>query len=411
MTHRFSLPRRQVLRAGGVLGTAMALQGALIRRAGAADAIRIGDLMSYARVAAAGTPYRKGWEMALDEINGAGGVLGRKVEFISRDDGGTPSDALRVAEELVLRENVDLLTGTTLSNVAVAVADFAKEHKKPFIIAECLSDSIELEKGNRYTIRWGMGTYTMTATMFPLAKKTGAKRWALVVPNYEYGQSAAKAFKELLAQEMPDAQIVAEQYPPLGKIDAGATVQALLAAKPDAVFNAMYSPDLDRFIREARSRGLMDGRPFFSLSTGSPEWLDPMKDEAPVGWVVTGYPWYAADNKENVDFVKAYRARYNEPPRRHSTIGYSTLKAAAALVAKAGSTDSEALVKAIDGLQFSSPYGTVTVRGIDNQGDTGVWIGTIALRDGQGYMKDVQYIPGGPYLFPPDVVKKLRPAG
>jgi branched-chain amino acid transport system substrate-binding protein len=375
-----SMRRRQILQTGGVLGAALALQGAVARTASAAEPIKIGDLMSYARVPAAGTPYRMGWQMALDEINKAGGVLGRQIEFISRDDGGTPSDALRVAEELILRDKVHMLTGTTLSNVAVAVADFAKERKIPLIIAECLSDSIELEKGNRYTMRWGMGTYTMTATMFPMAKQTNAKRWALVVPNYEYGQSAAKAFRELLARDLPQAQIVVEQFPALGKIDAGATVQAILAAKPDAVFNAMFGPDLDRFIREARTRGLLEGRHFFSLSTGSPEWLDPMKDEAPEGWVVTGYPWYAVDTKENVDFVSAYRARFKETPR------------------------------AMDGLKFSSPYGTVTVRGIDNQGDTGVWVGTIALKDGQGYMKDARYVPGAQYLFPPNVVAKLRPA-
>ena len=411
MTDPISLGRRRILQGGGVLGTALALQGAISRTASAADPIRIGDLMSYARVPAAGQPYRKGWEMALDEINAAGGVLGRKIEFISRDDGGTPSDALRVAEELILRDKVCMLTGTTLSNVAVAMADFAKERKVPFIICECLSDSVQLEKGNRYTMRWGMGTYTMTATMFPMAKATGAKRWALVVPNYEYGQSAAKAFRELLARDLPDAQIVVEQYPALGKIDAGATVQAILAAKPDAVFNAMFGPDLDRFIREARNRGLLEGRHFFSLSTGSPEWLDPMKDEAPEGWVVTGYPWYAVDTKDNIDFVKAYRSRFNETPRRHSTLGYSTLKAAVALLARAGSTDSEALVKAMNGLQFPSPYGTVTIRGIDNQGDTGVWVGSIALKDGQGYMKDARFVPGSTYLFPPETVAKLRPAG
>src|SRR4051794_18247384 len=93
----------------------------------AADPIKIGEMNSYKVFPAFLDPYKKGWELAAEEVNKAGGVLGRKVEIVSRDDNGNPGDAVRVAEELLSRENVDLLIGTFPSNVGLAVADFAKQ--------------------------------------------------------------------------------------------------------------------------------------------------------------------------------------------------------------------------------------------------------------------------------------------
>ena len=117
--------------------------------------------------------------------------------------------------------------------------------------------------------------------LVPEAAKLKKKRWAVVYPNYEYGQSAAATFKELLKKAQPDVEFVAEQAPPLGKIDAGAVVQALADAKPDAIFNVLFGADLSKFVREGNTRGLFKGREVVSLLTGEPEYLDPLKDEAP----------------------------------------------------------------------------------------------------------------------------------
>src|SRR5438105_2884438 len=95
--------------------------------------IKIGELNSYARQAAFTVPYRNGWQLALEEINAKGGVLGRPIEIISREDGATPGDATRVAEELVTREGVAFLFGSFLSNVGVAMADFANQKKILYI--------------------------------------------------------------------------------------------------------------------------------------------------------------------------------------------------------------------------------------------------------------------------------------
>src|ERR1700704_5523812 len=194
--------------------------------------IKIGELNSYKVFPAFLEPYKKGWELALEEINASGGVLGRKLEVISRDDGGTPGDAVRVAEELISREKADVLMGTFASNVGLAVGTLAQQRKIVFLAAEPLTDKIVWENGNRYTFRLRPSTYMQVAMLVPEAAKLKKKRWAIVYPNYEYGQSATESFKRLLTAAQPDVEFVAEQAPALGKIDAGAVVQALADAKP-----------------------------------------------------------------------------------------------------------------------------------------------------------------------------------
>jgi branched-chain amino acid transport system substrate-binding protein len=372
--------------------------------------IRIGDLMSYTAVPAYALPYRNGWQLALEMVNATGGANKAPLEVVSRDDGGKPSDAVRAAEELVSREKVALLFGQTLSNVGLAVNDFAKRNKTVYLPAEILSDALVLDQGTKYTMRHGIGTYTMTAQLFNEAKKTAPKRWALVMPNYEYGQSAGACFRRFVAEQTPDAQIVVEQFPPLGKADGGAVVEALLDANPDAIFNGTFGTDLFKIVREGRLRGLYEGRQVYSLVTGSPEWLDNMKDEAPVGWRVTGYPWQSIKTTEHTAFLDAYMKKYGTHPTRSATVGYATLIAAAALIRKAGSTDTDALVAAMPGLTFNTPYGEIKIRPEDHQGNTGAFFGTIAVEDGRGVMKDAVYMPGDDFLIPLDEVKAKRPA-
>lgn len=372
--------------------------------------IRIGETISYTAVPAYALPYRNGWQLALEMVNAAGGVLKAPLEVVSRDDGGKPSDAARVAEELVTREKVALLFGQTLSNIGLAVNDYAKRNKVVYLPAEVLTDALTLEQGTKYTMRHGIGTYTMAAQLFNEAKKGNHKRWALVMPNYEYGQSTGAHFRRLVAEQAPDAKIVVEQFPPLGKADGGAVVQALLAAEPDAIFNGTFGADLFKIVREGKLRGLYEGRKVYSLVTGSPEWLDNMKDEAPVGWRVTGYPWQSIKTPEHTSFLDAYMKKYGTHPTRSATVGFAVLKAAAALIEKAGSTDTDALVAAMPGLTFMTPYGQIKIRPEDRQGNTGAFIGTIAVENGRGIMTDVSYMPGDDFLVPLDEVKAKRPA-
>jgi branched-chain amino acid transport system substrate-binding protein len=393
--------------AAGMTAALMA-GGAANGSAVAADKIILGDMNSYTGFASFTIPYKQGWELALEEINASGGILGKQVTVVSRDDGAKPADAVTVANELVSREGATLLFGTLLSHVGLAVSDFAKQKKVIFIAAEPLSDSIAWQKGNRYTFRLRPGTYVQAAMLAEEAAKLPAKKWATIAPNYEYGQSAVAAFKELLKAKKPDVEFVAEQWPALGKIDAGAAVQALAAANPDAIFNVTFGGDLLKFVREGKVRGLWEKRTVASMLSGEPDWIDPMKDEAPEGWLVTGYPWYAIDTPEHNKFREAFQKKFNDYPRLGSVVGYAALYSVKAAMEKAGTTETEKLVEAFADLQLGTPVGPITYRAIDNQTTMGAYVGTLTVKDGMPRMVDWRFGKGEDYLPPDDVVMKLR---
>ena len=231
-------------RRGILAGAVGALAIGFGAQALAQDTIKIGELNSYKNFPAFLDPYKKGWELAVEEVNAAGGVMGKKIEIVSRDDNGNPGDAVRAAEELLSRENVSFLIGTFPSHVGLAVSDFAKQKKVLFIAAEPLTDKIVWDAGNKYTFRLRASTYMQTAMLVPEAAKLKKKRWAIVYPNYEYGQAATAAFKKLIKAQQPDVEFVVEQAAPLGKVCAGAVKQAIADAKPDAIFSSLFGGDL-----------------------------------------------------------------------------------------------------------------------------------------------------------------------
>jgi branched-chain amino acid transport system substrate-binding protein len=376
--------------------------------AATAQTIKLGEINEYKQFPAFLEPYRKGMDLAVDEINAAGGVLGRKLEIVSRDDNGVPGDAVRAAEELLTREKVTLLMGTFASNVGLAVADLAKRRQVLFIAAEPLSDKLVWDSGNKYTFRLRASTYMQTAMLVPDAVKAGKKRWAIVYPNYEYGQSATASFKKLLSQAQPDVEFVTEQAPPLGKIDAGPVVQALLDAKPDAIFSSLFAVDLQKFVREGNTRGLFKDRPVFNILGGEPEYLDSLKDETPEGWWVTGYPWSQIDTPAHTKFRNAYQKRWNDYPRVGSVVGYTAMYTVADAIRKAGSADSEKLVAALKGLQMQTPFGPITYRALDHQSTMGAYVGQLSKRDGKGVMINWRYADGAAFLPSDQEIRALR---
>lgn len=375
----------------------------------AADPVRIGEINSYGVIPAFTVPYRNGWQLAVDEINKNGGVLGgRKLEVLSRDDGGKTSQALAAAAELTEREGAVMLTGSFLSQIGLALADFAKQRKVVFLAAQPFTDDLVWAHGNRYTFRMRTSSYMQAAMLAEQAAKLPAKRWVTVAPDYEFGRSVVANFEKLLRAKRPDVVFVFEQWQPLGALDGEATVQSLERTKPDAIFNATFGSDLGKLVHEGGARGLFTKRAVVSVLTGEPEILDVLADEAPEGWIVTGYPWYDIKEAEHRKFIDAYVAAYDEDPRMAALVGYETMKALAAALDKAGSTDTNKLIAALEDLTFPSPVGPVSFRKSDHQATLGSWVGKTSLRDGGGIMIDWSYADGAKYQPSADEVRKLR---
>lgn len=375
--------------------------------------LRIGEINSYSGIAAGFTlPYRQAVEMALDEVNAAGGLLGRKVEVRFRDDKGSPAEAIRHAQELVAGEKVDLLAGTFLSHVGLAVADFARQQRVAFVAAEPLTEALTWSKGNRYTFRVRPNTHSQGRILAERAAKLPHKTWAVIGPNYEYGRRAWETFWERLRELRPDVTLVGEHWPALSKIEPAGYVTALHAQRPDAIYVSLFGSDWIAFAREAGRRGLFQRSGSVGILLGEPEYMDPLKLEAPEGMLVTGYPWYDIRTPAHTAFVATFRRRTGQPPVNGSLVGYITFLSIFEALRQARSPDTERLIAALGGLRVETPIGPIAFRPFDGQSTMGVWVGTTRhdRARGVGVMTDWEYVPGEQVLPSEAEVRKLREA-
>ncbi|UFN48172.1 ABC transporter substrate-binding protein [Roseomonas sp. OT10] len=403
---------RAIGRRAVLAGAVAAPLAAPVRLQARGDRLRIGEVNSHGQHAGFLDAYRKGWTLAEDTLNARGGVLGARMETLFRDDSGRPEEAARQARLLVQEEGVALLAGGFLSHIGLALSEAAEQSRRVYLASEPLTDALVWSRGNRFTFRLRPNTYMQASMLAEEAAKLPATRWTTVAPNYEYGQSAVRHFRERLRRARPEVQFVGGQYPALGRFD-DAVVPALAATEAEAVFNACFGEDLAALVRNGQAVGLFEGRSVVSLLTGEPEYLDPLGEAAPEGWIVTGYPEPQLRNPVHDAFRAAYLDRWGEAPRCGSVIGHDTVTVIAATLEKAGGTETEALIAALSGLRYDTAFGTGTVefRAIDHQATLGTFVGRTAVQDRRGLMVDWRYADGANHLPPDDVVRSLRPHG
>src|SRR6266850_8208211 len=167
-----------------------------------------------------GEPSLKGAQMFVEEINTKGGVLGRKIELVIRDTKGSADEAVRVARDLILRENVDFLVGTLTSAEGPAVSVVAKENKIVFIAPIPKTDQLTApDKLHPYVFRVASNTTMEGRSAAEIVAKWPVTRVATISPDYAYGQDVTKSFVEHMKKIKPSVQIVDQQWPKLGEQD------------------------------------------------------------------------------------------------------------------------------------------------------------------------------------------------
>ena len=404
----------RIPRAARLVLTVLAATLAVAPPTSAQAPIKIGENNSFSGIGAPFTgPYRAAVEMAVEEVNAKGGVLGRKVEVLFRDDKGQPAEAVKHAQELVASDKVALISGTFLSNVGLAVSDWSKQNKTLFVAAEPLTEAITWAKGHDYVFRVRPNTYEQGRMLADRAGKMKYARWATIGPNYEYGKRAWETFRDRLKELKPDVQVVGEQWPTLGKIDASAEVGAVLANNPEALYVSLFGSDWLAFVREAQKRGLFQRTFVVGILLGEPEYIDPLKTEAPEGMLVTGYPWYDIALPAHKDFVARFTKKTDKNPVLGSLVGYVTYLSIFEAIRKAGSTDTDKMVGAFRGLTVETPIGPISYRAVDGQSTMGAWVGTtkVDAKRGVGIMVNHEYVPGEKVLPSPEEVRKMRSGG
>jgi branched-chain amino acid transport system substrate-binding protein len=277
--------------------------------------IKIGEITSYSKVPDYIIPYQNAVRLALDEINKSGGIDGHLLEVISIDGKGDPGASVRAAENLVTREKVSVLLDCNVSNATMAISSWAKQNHIPLINACATADTIMWDNGHDYIFRTAAGSYMwVSAVIEEAVKKYGdkikGKRWAVVAPNYESGHAVVKMAKHIAQEHGLKAEWVVEQWPVLGKLEAGATAATLQHAQPDVLFVYLYASDLAKMVREGTKRGLFKDRVVIAPLAGWPENLNLMGKETPTDWLTVGLPVDEIKDDGFVKFKTAYNARF-----------------------------------------------------------------------------------------------------
>jgi len=377
-----------------------------------APPIRIGEINSYTGPVAVFThPYRNGLHMALDEINAKGGVLGRKLELLHRDDNFSPADAVRLANELVLNQKVDLLAGTFLSPIALAIANYATERKVLFVAAEPLTNQLTWEKGSRYVFRVRNPMIMLTTALVEKAATFKCSRWAGIGPINEAINDMMVDFQAQMKAKRKDFVWAGDLRFPNQKLNPGSAIDALNRMKPECLLNGTFGPDLIGFAREGNTRGFFKTVQVASVLSGEPEYYEPLNEDTPVGWWVTGYAWEDDNRPEHRKFREDYTKRFGTHPRFGSLIGYVTIQAIAAGLQRAGSTDVEKMIQGLRGAQWQSPVGPLTMRAADHQSTLGMWVGQLGLKGGKATMTNWTWVDGKDALPTEADARKRRPAG
>jgi branched-chain amino acid transport system substrate-binding protein len=337
----------------------------------AADTIKIGfPIPLSGPTAVYGEPILKGAEMAVAEINAKGGVLGRPLELLSRDSKANADEAVRLARELIIKDDVDFLAGTLTSAEAPAVSTVAKENKIVFVAPTAkLTELTQPPQLHPYIFRVASNTAVEgQAGSSLMAKWQSVKTIATIAPDYAYGRDAIAAFVANIKKLRPDITIVDQEWPKLGEADFTPFITAQMSKKPDAVMCSLFAGDFVTFTKEATPLGyfkaiqtrLVDG-----AEVGTTDEARALGGDYPYGITTDAYDPVVWGGLNEPAVHKAYETNLEAFTKSKyasgwSIVGYEAIEALAQGIAKAGDTKSDDVAKALLGMTFDTPVGKRT---------------------------------------------------
>jgi branched-chain amino acid transport system substrate-binding protein len=316
-----------------------------------------------------------GFKLALNEINKKG-VLGTKIEFTTRDDKWKVDLGLSLAKELVMRENVDLIVGTINSSVTLAISDYMKEEKVPFIVWISKSEKITGEKGHRYVFSTGENSAMGgKAGATALAKKPYIKYW-IAGDDYEYGHAIAEATWRNLKALKPTVEKIGETWWKTGEPDLVPYYTSIMSAKPDAFIVCGGGATMTNSLKACKTTGMHEKIAVFMHTATDHAVLKPLGLEAPEGIMGTmDYHFYYPDTPANKAFFNAFQEAYGAPPGFPAFHGYNTAYFIAEAFKKAGAIDKEKFIDALEGMVIDSPGGKIEMRACDHQAVLPMYLG------------------------------------
>ncbi len=310
-----------------------------------------------------------GFTMGLEYATGGKGeVLGRKIEVLIEDDQLKPDVSKQKVTKLYADDKVDLVVGTTSSAAALAILPVAAEFKKVLIVEPAVADSITGEAWNRYIFRTGR-TSSQDAIANALAVAKPGVSIATIAQDYAFGKDGVAAYK--VQVEKLGAKVVHEEYTPRDATDFTAPIQKILGALKDAkgpkyvavIWAGKGGPYAQLVASKVDKSGI-------TITSGGNvlDILKAFKSYNLEGMVGGAYYYYEIPkNPVNTWFVTEHLKRFKEPPDFFTCGGFAAAMAVVAAIQKAGGTDTEKLIAAMEGMEFQTPKGKMIFRKEDHQ--------------------------------------------
>jgi branched-chain amino acid transport system substrate-binding protein len=380
--------------------------------ANGADVIKVGIVDCYSGPPSTYTnDVRDAFKLYVDKINAKGGVLGKKIEFVTRDSKFKVDVGLSAAKELIMREEVDILMGTINSALALAISDLAKKEKVPFFVTFSKSDKISGAAGHRYVFQITENTASVGhAAAAGLGQKPFVKYW-IAGDDYEYGHALAEAVFEKLKKLKPEVELLGQSWWKVGEPDFTPYITSILAAKPDAVIIATGGRDCVPFLKAAQATGFNQQVPFFMHTATELSTLKPLGLDAPEGVIgSSNYFYYYPDTPENKAFVEEFKKAFDREPKVGALYGYIAAQLIAGGYEKAGDMDVEKFIDAVEGMQVDSPVGPVVLRACDHQAMLPLYMGVTKKEAGYDFLiaSDIVTISGEDAMPSCESIEKAR---
>ena len=348
-------------------------------------------------------------QVAADQINASGGLLGRKVELVKKDDKADVATAVRQAKDMVLREDVEAIIGVTSSGALLGMIEVTKEDKIIHISTISNSELATLERVHPYYFQTVPNSYMESEAIAKYLSGVDFKNWVSIASDYEWGRGTISRLKAVLEKTKPQVKHIAEYWPPLKETDFSSYITATLNHNPDLVVGLLAGSAYQVFIRQANGYKFFEKVKF--LCPGFEGDVMALGAEFPEGMRIysRGAP-YALKGPMMEAFTSAYQKVLNRYPTCWSILSYDGMIALAEAVKKAGTFNRDAIASKLETEKFKTLRGELYFRDIDHQMNSPHYFATSVFDKGKGFSvgKDVVVIPGEQNFKSVDDIKKYR---
>jgi len=327
----------------------------------------------------------KGLPLAIAELNKRGGLLGKhQIEMIYRDTETKPDVGAREAKSLILNDKVDAIFGTYSSAVALAIQEIIHEHKVLHFAATSNSSKITQDNFTPYTYQFcpdsNMQSGAVWLAVSKMAKKNNWKTFVSIAQDYEWGRDTHKGFTTGLAKVSPDVKETKQLWFKLGETDFTSYITAIMAAKPDFLYGAIAGKDSETFLQQAGQMGLFKRIPFPGNLITVTE-LKSLRKTLQRGMIgLARCPFFAHLNEPIMQaYIKRDRAAFGPDgyPDDWACMHYDALGGLDQGTKKAGSVNTEAIVKALKGATIDTCRGKRAFRDCSNQLEVPSYVGEV----------------------------------